>query len=57
MASERPLVCSCKAWTIDTDGSCQLASSAGTAYPKQGAYSGYPLKSDPAGYCQVRKEG
>ena len=50
-------MCSCKAWTIDTDGSCQLASSAGTAYPKQGAYSGYPLKSDPAGYCQVRKEG
>eukprot|EP01052_Picozoa_sp_SAG31_P007086 SAG31_NODE_333_length_17527_cov_6.972056_13_plen_635_part_00 len=43
----------CKAWTIAKDGSCQLASSTSTAYPQAGAYSGFPLKSDPAGYCQM----
>jgi hypothetical protein len=45
----------CKAWTIDKDGACQLASSTATAFPEQGAYSGYPLKSDPASYCQVTR--
>ena len=31
---------------------CQLASTAATAYPVSHMISGYPLKADPASYCQ-----
>ena len=47
----------CRAWTIVYDGSsgqatCHLASSTATAYPNTKAISGYPLKADPASYCE-----
>jgi len=37
---------------VGAGSGCQLASTAATAYPVSHMISGYPLKADPASYCQ-----